>query len=244
MRGIILAGGRGSRLYPLTYGISKQLLPVYRQPMIYYPLKTLIDMGICEILIIVASFDQKQLFYQYLGDGSKYGVVLEYIIQESPNGLAEAFIIGEKFIGGDDVTLILGDNVFLGKIDDKIHPNTIFTYKVKTPSDYGVILQDEYGNIDRIVEKPKEFISNDAVVGLYVFSNMAVELAKKVTPSKRGELEIVDLIMLLDMYEGVYPQEFNGVWFDCGSHDDLLECAEFIRALDKRTTHDIFLKEI
>ena len=244
MKGIILAGGRGSRLYPLTYGISKQLLPVYKQPMIFYPLKTLIDMGIKDILVIVASKLQKQLFFEYLGDGSKYGVRLEYTIQENPNGLAEAFIIGEKFIGEDDVTLILGDNVFLTNLKIETQPNAIFTYKVKNPSDYGVIKQDKYGGIDKIIEKPNKFISNDAVVGLYVFSNMVVEMAKRVKPSKRGELEIVDLIMLMDTYEGVYPQEFNGVWFDCGTHDDLLECAEFVRALDKRTNHDIFLKEI
>ena len=201
-------------------------------------------MGIHEVLIIVASKLQKQLFFEYLGDGSKFGVKLEYIIQENPNGLAEAFIIGEKFIGGDDVTLILGDNVFLTNKKIETQQNAIFTYKVKNPSDYGVIKHDEHGNIEKIIEKPTEFVSNDAVVGLYVFSNMAISLAKKVKPSKRGELEIVDLIMLMDMYEGVYSQEFDGVWFDCGTHDDLLECSEFVRALDKRTTRDIFLKEI
>lgn len=247
MKGIILAGGKGTRLFPLTHGISKQLLPVYKQPMIYYPLKTLIDMDIKDILIIVASLKQFELFEKYIGDGSKFGVNVEYIVQENPNGLAEAFIIGEEFIGDDEVTLILGDNVLLGKLPENIHPNTIFTYKVTEPSAYGVALLDEStGKLVSIVEKPKEFISNDAVIGLYVFSNRAVEYAKKVKPSPRGELEITDLIELLndDDLEGVNVQEFDGVWFDCGTHDDLLECAEFVRALDKRTTDAIFLEEI
>lgn len=244
MKGIILAGGRGSRLFPLTLGVSKQLMPVYKQPMIYYPLKTLIDMDIKDILIIVASDTQLTLFKEYLGSGERYGVNLEYVIQEKPNGLAEAFILGEKFIGEDDVTLILGDNVFLtnGKLDAK--PNTIFTYKVKDASSYGVVSTDRWGNIDKLIEKPTSFISDDAVVGLYVFTNKAVDIAKKLNPSRRGELEIVDLIITLDFEEGVSVQEFDGVWFDCGTHDDLLECAEFVRALDKRTKRDIFLKEL
>jgi glucose-1-phosphate thymidylyltransferase len=216
-------------------------MPVYKQPMIYYPLKTLIDMGIKEILIIVASYVQQNLFYEYLGDGSKFGVKLQYIVQEQPNGLAEAFILGEKFIGNKDVTLILGDNVFLTKNKIDIQPNSIFTYKVKDPSAYGVVTVDEDGYIQKLIEKPIDFISDDAVVGLYVFTNRAVELAKTITPSPRGELEIVDLIRKMDIDEGVNVQEFDGVWFDCGTHDDLLECAEFVRALDKRTKRDIFL---
>ena len=242
---MILAGGLGSRLHPLTLGISKQLLHVWRQPMIYYPLKTLIDMGIEDVLIIVASWKQAELFFIYLGDGSKFGINIEYIVQEKPNGLAEAFILGENFIGNDDVTLILGDNVLLGKLPKDIYPNTIFTYKVKDPSAYGVALIDQKtGLLEKIVEKPKEFLSNDAVIGLYVFSNKAVELAKQIKPSPRGELEITDLIELLDEDTGISVEEFDGVWFDCGTHDDLLECAEFVRALDKRTNGDIFLKEI
>lgn len=242
MKGIILAGGKGTRLYPLTYGISKQLLPVYKQPMIYYPLKTLIDMGIREILVIVSDKVQLEMFTKYLAYGEPFGVCISYIIQEKPNGLAEAFILGEEFIGEDDVTLILGDNVFLGKVEQNVQPNTIYTYKVKDPSAYGVVKTDEDGFIHRIVEKPTEFISNDAVVGLYVFTNMAVSLAKELKPSKRGELEIVDLIRQIDWEEGVQVQPFDGVWFDCGTHDDLLECAEFVRALDKRTHGDIMLK--
>jgi glucose-1-phosphate thymidylyltransferase len=245
MKGIILAGGKGSRLGELTKGISKQLLPVYKQPMVYYPLKTLIDMGITEILIIVASHVQSDIFYEFLGSGGKFGVDITYIVQENPNGLAEAFIIGESFIGDDDVTLILGDNVFLSNYNMSAMPNNIFTYKVKDPSAYGVVkIDDDTGNILEMVEKPIDFVSNDAVVGLYVFTNTAVRLAKTLTPSKRGELEIVDLIMAMNLEEGIHPIEFDGVWFDCGTPDDLLECAEFVRALDKRTNHDIFLKEI
>lgn len=244
MRAIILSGGRGSRLFPLTLGISKQLMPIYKAPMIYYPLKTLIDMGIEDILIIVASKIQQVLFEEYLGNGSKFGVKLSYLVQEKPNGLAEAFILGEKFIGDDDVTLILGDNVFLGGSPLNPQPNTIFTYKVKDPSAYGVVKCDEFGRISNLVEKPSTFVSNDAVIGLYVFTNNAVELAKTIRPSHRGELEIVDLIRAMDLDGGVSVDEFDGFWFDCGTHDDLLECAEFVRALDKRTTSDIFLKQI
>ncbi len=245
MKGIILAGGKGTRLYPLTKGISKQLLPVYKQPMIYYPLKTLIDMGIKDILVIVSSVLQLTLFKQYLGEGDDYGVKLTYKIQNEPKGLADAFIVGEEFIGEDDVTLILGDNVFLTPYPVSPVPNTIFTYKVKNPQAYGVVTTNEDGWITNLVEKPKTFVSNDAVVGLYVFTNLAVEMAKKVVPSyDRGELEIVDLIRLLDEAEGVCVEPMDGVWFDCGTPDDLLECAEFIRALDKRTFHDILLKEL
>jgi glucose-1-phosphate thymidylyltransferase len=243
MKGIILAGGEGTRLRPLTNGISKQLLPVYKQPMIFYPLKTLIGMGISNILVIVSNDLQKELFQYYLKDGRDFNVEISYIIQKEPNGLAEAFIIGEDFIGEDDVTLILGDNVFLSNTKIKATPNTIFTYKVKNPSAYGVVKLNEYGRIDDIIEKPSSFISNDAVVGLYVFTNTAVSVAKYIKPSQRGELEIVDVIRELNHDEGVDIQSFNGVWFDCGTHDDLLECSEFVRALTKRTNHDILLLE-
>lgn len=240
MKGIILAGGRGTRLFPLTYGVSKQLLPVYKQPMIFYPLKTLIDIGIKDVLIIVASEEQLNLFKHYFDD-KNFGVNVEFVVQENPNGLAEAFIIGEKFIGDDDVTLILGDNVFLlDKIRNPI-PNTIYTYKVKDPSAYGVVTYNEWGHIDKIVEKPKEFISDAAVIGLYVFKNIAVDLAKNLKPSERGELEIVDLISAINDEQGVRVESFDGVWFDCGSFDDLLGCSEFVRALDKRANCDIFL---
>lgn len=242
MKGIVLAGGKATRLYPLTYSISKQLLPVYKQPMIMYPVKTLLDLGITEILIIVSDILQLQLFEKLLGDGSAYNAKFEYIIQSNPNGLAEAFIIGESFIGKDDVTLILGDNVFLPTTPLKeVRPNTIFTYKVKIPSSYGVVEIYDDGSIKQIVEKPNIFISDDAVVGLYVFTNKSIELAKQVKPSKRGELEIVDLIKLLNESETVKVKNFEGVWFDCGTHDDLLECAEFVRALLKRTNQKILL---
>lgn len=245
MKGIILAGGKATRLFPLTLGISKQLMPVYKQPMIYYPLKTLINMGIKDILVIVASELQLTLFKEYLGDGSEFGVKLQYVIQEKPNGLAEAFIIGEEFIGDSPVTLILGDNVFIDINNDIgfIYPNTIFTYKVKDPSAYGVVMLED-GCIRNIVEKPKTFISEDAVVGLYCFENYVVDYAKTLTPSERGELEIVDLIRKIndEQFVSVFP--FHGVWFDCGTPDDLLECAEFVRALDKRTKCDILLKKV
>lgn len=244
MVGIVLAGGTGSRLFPLTFAIAKSLLPVYKQPMIYFPVKTLIDMGIKDILIIVSHPLMENLFYEYLGNGSRFGVNIQYHIQHQPRGLAEAFILGESFIGDNDVTLILGDNVFLTNSKLETQPNTIFTYKVKDPSAYGVVKCDDEGNIEQLVEKPTSFISNDAVVGLYVFTNLAVKLAKTIKPSYRNELEIVDLIKAMDYEEGVGVSDFNGVWFDCGSHDDLLECAEFVRALDKRTNNDIFLKEI
>ena len=244
MVAIILAGGAGTRLYPLTHGVSKQLLPVYNQPMIYYPLKTLMDMGIRKILIIVASDLQRTLFYEYLGDGSKFGVNLEYIVQPSPNGLAEAFILGEKFINGNNVTLILGDNVFLLNEPIVAEPNTIFTYKVKNPSAYGVATLNVYGELGDIVEKPETFISDNAVVGLYIFDHFAPQLAKQIKPSKRGELEIVDLIKLYMAEDYVTVKEIDGVWFDCGTHDDLLECSEYVRALQKRTTRDILLKQV
>lgn len=245
MRGIILAGGRGSRLHPLTLGVSKQLLSVYKQPMIYYPLKTLISMGIKDILIIVASELQMELFKLYLGDGSKFGVNLSYIIQENPNGLAEAFIIGEEFIGDSAVTLILGDNVMINHQSDiKAYPNSIFSYKVRNPEAYGVVKKDIYGKIEQLVEKPKEFISDEAVIGLYVFTNTAIKVAKTLKPSVRGELEIVDLIKEMNRLEGVSVYNFDGIWFDCGTPDDLLECSELIRALTKRTTYDILLTEV
>jgi len=244
MKGIILAGGKGTRLGALTLGISKQLLPVYKQPMIYYPLKTLINMGIKDILIIVASFEQQVIFERYLGDGSKFGVQLTFKIQYHANGLAEAFILGEEFIGDDDVTLILGDNIILSEQEISPQPNCIFTYKVKDPSAYGVVTVDEDGAIRSLIEKPTSFVSDNAIIGLYVFTNKAVELAKRIKPSPRGELEIVDLINLMDIEEGVKVNELKGFWFDCGTHDDLLECSEFIRALDKRTTRDIFLIEV
>lgn len=242
MKGIILAGGKGTRLYPLTYTISKQLLPVYNKPMIHYPIQTLKDMGITDMLIITADERQCELFKNQLQDGEEYGLNFEYTVQESPGGLPEAFIIGEKFIGENQgVTLILGDNVFINnnKIDAKL--NTIFTYKVKNPSSYGVAEVDDSGKLINIVEKPTEFVSDTAVVGLYVFSHSVIELAKNLKPSKRGELEIVDLIKQLDEKEGINVKELDGFWFDCGTHDDLLDCSNLIATIEHRTDKKVGL---
>lgn len=239
-KGIVLAGGKGTRLYPLTYCISKQLLPVYNKPMIYYPLQTLKSMGITEILIIVADQLQHNLFQEQLKDGSEYGLQLTYAIQSAPNGLPEAFIIGEKFIGDSDVVLVLGDNVFITNTPLQAAPNTIFTYSVQNPAAYGVV-EVRDNKLARIVEKPKEFVSNDAVVGLYSFTNAAVRLAKELKPSSRNELEIVDLIRNLDKLEGVNIHKLDGFWFDCGTHQDLLECANLIEAIEHRTTQIIGL---
>jgi glucose-1-phosphate thymidylyltransferase len=245
--GVVLAGGVGTRLFPITqFGISKQLLPVYNKPMVEFPLRTLQDMGVTDILIINATLDQQKMFKEYLGDGTAYNLRLEYTIQEKPNGLAEAFIIAEDFLKyADDVILILGDNSFIGNEDfSKILPNTIFTYKVKNPSAYGVVKTNELGKLDIIVEKPKDFISDDAVVGLYYLSTKAINIAKNLKPSARGELEIVDVIRELDKSEGIKIHRIeSGFWFDCGTHEDLLECANLVRAIEHRTNKDLGLQK-
>lgn len=244
MKGIVLAGGKGTRLLPTTRAVSKQLHCVYNKPMIYYPLQTLKDMGIREILIITSDAQQYRLFFEQLKHGERYGLKLEYAIQKNPGGLPEAFIIGEHFIGvNDDVALILGDNVFITNKKIKAEPNTIFTYKVKNPSSYGVAELDDKNNLINIVEKPTEFISDNAVVGLYVFTHAAVGLAKSLKPSKRGELEIVDLISKLNEEEGLSVEELDGFWFDCGNHDDLLECANLVKAIEHRTNKKVGLHE-
>lgn len=244
MKGVILAGGRATRLFPLTqFGISKQLLPVYKQPMIAYPLQTLKELGITEILIINADAEQQKMFKDYLGDGSEYGLQLEYIIQDKPNGLSEAFILGEDFIGDDDVTMILGDNVFIGTKPITCEPNSIFTFKVKKPEAYGVAKVSESGILENIVEKPVEYVSDDAVVGLYCFTNKAVKLAKTLTPSTRGELEIVDLIKLMNSKEGVKVIQLDEFWFDCGNFDDLLDCANLVRTIENRTSRKLGLQK-
>ena len=243
MKGIVLAGGKGTRLYPLTYCISKQLLPVYNKPMIYYPLQTLKSMGITDILIITADPQQCRLFEDQLKDGSKYGINLTYKVQHSPRGLPDAFIVGESFIGKEDVTLILGDNVFITPDTIEAKPNTIFTYKVKQPEAQGVIKLSEGGYIDKLIEKPIKFISNDAVVGLYSFKNEVVDVARTLTASDRGELEIVDLIKAMDKLERVKVQQLDGFWFDCGTHEDLLECSNLVRAIEQRTNTIVGLYE-
>jgi glucose-1-phosphate thymidylyltransferase len=241
-KGIVLAGGKGTRLFPTTVAISKQLHSVYNKPMIYYPLQTLKDMGITEILIITADEQQCRLFQEQLKDGEEYGLQLQYAIQSKPGGLPEAFIIGEHFIGvSDDIALILGDNVFITNKKLRAEPNTIYTYKVKNPSAYGVAELDENGNLANIVEKPTEYISDNAVVGLYVFTHAAIGIAKGLEPSARGELEIVDLISKLNEEEGLLVQELDGFWFDCGNHDDLLDCANLVRTIEHRTERKIGL---
>jgi glucose-1-phosphate thymidylyltransferase len=202
-------------------------------------------MGYVDILIINADEDQQKQFKILLGDGSKFGLNLSYAIQDYPRGLVDAFIVGEEFIkDADEICLILGDNVIIGNSSIHPQPNTIYTYKVKDPSAYGVVETDENDNIIRIVEKPKEFISEDAVIGLYVFSNEVVEMAKKVKPSARGELEIVDLIRLMNEKEGVGVEKLDGFWFDIGTHDSLLDCSNLVRTIDNRSNHAIGLEGI
>jgi glucose-1-phosphate thymidylyltransferase len=241
-RAVVLSGGKATRLYPVTKVISKQLLNLYNKPVIAFPLQTLKDMGYVDILIINADEDQQKQFKILLGDGSKFGLNLSYAIQDYPRGLVDAFIVGEEFIkDADEICLILGDNVIIGNSPIHPQPNTIYTYKVKDPSAYGVVETDENDNIIRIVEKPKEFISEDAVIGLYVFSNEVVDMAKKVNPSARGELEIVDLIRLMNEKEGVSVERLDGFWFDVGTFSSLLDCANLVRTIDERSNHSIGL---
>ncbi len=240
-KGIILAGGKGSRLYPSTYAISKQLMTVYNKPMIYYPIQTLIDMGIKDILIITADETQYRLFQeQFKGIYFRTAINLTFEIQQKPGGIPEAFIIGEKFIGDDNVALILGDNVIITSNKLVAKPNTIYTYKVNDPQAYGVAVVNDKKLIS-IVEKPKQFVSDNAVIGLYVFSNSAVEIAKQLKPSDRNELEIVDLIREINIIEDLTVEELEGFWFDCGTHDDLLECANLVKAIEKRTNKRVGL---
>jgi len=245
-KAIVLAGGKATRLYPLTqFGISKQLLPIYDKPVIMYSLGTLQKMGYVDVMIICADEHQLAMFYDLLGNGKKYGMRFEYRIQDKPNGLPEAFIIADKWIGGDDVTLILGDNIFIGDQTLSIQPNTIYTYKVKNPEAYGVASIDENGSLIDIVEKPTEYVSDDAVVGLYVFTNAAVQIAKTLKPSKRNELEIVDLIKELNVVEGVDVEELRDIlWFDVGSFDSLLDCANLVRTITHRSNKKLGLQEI
>lgn len=242
-KGIILAGGSGTRLYPLTKAISKQIMPVYDKPMIYYPLYVLMSAGIREVLIITTPRDN-ETFRELLGDGKKWGMHIEYQIQEKPNGLAEAFIIGENFIGDSNVSLILGDNMFYGgDLNDVLKcanaredEATIFGYKVKDPRRYGVVEIDENGNAVSIEEKPSEPKSNYAVPGLYFYTNDVVEIAKNVKPSARGELEITSVNEEY-MNRGKLKVEKLGrgmAWFDTGTHDALIETASFVQTIEKR----------
>jgi len=242
-KGIILAGGSGTRLYPVTHAISKQLLPVYDKPMIYYPLTTLMLAGIREILIISSPQDLP-IFKLLLGDGSQWGIQLEYEIQQSPDGLAQAFIIGEDFIGQDSVTLILGDNIFYGHDLEKLligasnleQDATIFTYHVNDPERYGVAEFDSKMQVKSLEEKPTKPKSKYAVTGLYFYDNDVVALAKSLKPSVRGELEITDLNRLYLNEGRLYAimMDRGYAWLDTGTHDSLLEAGQFIATIENR----------
>ena len=242
-KGIILAGGSGTRLYPLTIAISKQIMPVYDKPMIYYPISVLMEAGVKEVLIISTPRDITT-FEELLGDGSQWGMKFEYKIQEKPNGLAEAFIIGEDFIGEDNVVMILGDNMFYGsnlpeilkRANEREDESTIFGYYVKDPRRYGVVEIDKDGRAVSIEEKPEEPKSNYAVPGLYFYTNDVIEIAKTIKPSARGELEITSVN---DEYmkKGKLTVEKLGrgmTWFDTGTHDALIETASFVQTIEKR----------
>ena len=246
MKGIILAGGSGTRLYPITKGVSKQLVPIYDKPMIYYPLSVLMLAGIKEVLIITTPQDQ-QSFINLLGDGSELGMRFEYVIQPSPDGLAQAFILGEKFLDGDDACLVLGDNIFYGhgltellaksikNIKDE-NKATVFGYYVSDPQRYGVAEFNENGDVISIEEKPKEPKSNYAVVGLYFYPNDVVKKAKDVKPSDRGELEITTLNQDY-LNENRLKVELMGrgyAWLDTGTHESLLEASSFIQTIENR----------
>ncbi|MFC5286012.1 glucose-1-phosphate thymidylyltransferase RfbA [Actinokineospora guangxiensis] len=244
MKGIVLAGGSGTRLHPITQAVSKQLLPVYDKPMVYYPLSVLMFAGIQDVLIISTPVDLPN-FRRLLGDGSRLGMRISYAEQAEPNGLAEAFIIGEEFIGDDDVALVLGDNIFFGhRFIEQLQESlatldgaTLFGYRVKDPERYGVGEVDADGRLVSIEEKPAKPRSNRAITGLYFYDNQVVKIAKNLTPSARGELEITDVNLeylrqgrakLVDLGRGF-------AWLDTGTHDSLLEAGQFVQTLEHRT---------
>ncbi|KAA5827424.1 glucose-1-phosphate thymidylyltransferase RfbA [Algibacter amylolyticus] len=247
MKGIILAGGSGTRLYPLTKVVSKQLMPVYDKPMIYYPLTTLLSAGIREVLIISTSNDLPR-FKELLGNGEDYGCTFEYAVQEEPKGLAEAFVIGEKFIGSDGVALILGDNIFYGSGLDKtlqsnIKPDggVIFAYHVQDPQRYGVVEFNQDNKAISIEEKPEKPKSNFAVPGIYFYDNSVVEIAKNIKPSKRGELEITDInkTYLSNGKLNVQILDKGTAWLDTGTFTSLMQASQFVQVIEERQAQKI-----